>query len=102
VPSGVIVCAGFANAAPDGDVAPPSRAKLALNSRAVSRTAFAASLWRIGRDAAVVPVLIDLIREDDFLARAGAFSVLEKIRPEATAATSLLVEMLGHKHRLMG
>jgi HEAT repeat protein len=66
-----------------------------------ARTAFARTLWRIGRDPAVVPVLIDLIREDDFLLRSGAFEVLEEIGPEAKAAIPLLIEMLDHKNRFL-
>lgn len=65
------------------------------------RTAFAASLWRIGRDPAVVPVLIDQIREDDFLVQAGAFEVLEEIGPEAQAAIPLLIGMLEHKNQFL-
>jgi HEAT repeat protein len=67
----------------------------------IARTAFARSLWRIDRDPAVVPVLIDLIRVDDFLVQRGAFDVLEEIGPEARPAIPRLIEMLDHKNRFL-
>ncbi len=78
---------------------PPGKARIAYGG--IARNAFARSLWRIDRDPAVVPVLIELIGDDDYLIQAGTFDVLTEIGPEAQAAVPRLVQALNHKNQFV-
>jgi len=74
---------------PDAKEAVPALTKSLEDEEPLVRIAAARALWQIERSKAGVPVLIEVIRNEDKGSneRWRAVGVLEKMEPEATAAT---------------
>jgi HEAT repeat protein len=79
----------------------PRLRALVNNAPGKERHVLALALWRIIRDPGAVPVLIDLVRKDEFVVRLWAFDALAEIGPAAKDTIPTLTAMLGQNNRFL-